>query len=129
MARCQGIKRDGGRCTASVPEGDTWCWNHHPAHEAARKRNASKAGKSRASREMANIKSLLSDLTERVLQGELPTSVVAVANQVANTRLRALELERKIKETEELEERIERLEAKIQAKPKVMKGVGRWQQR
>jgi len=78
---------------------------------------------------MANIKSLLSDLTERVLQGELPTSVVAVANQVANTRLRALELERKIKETEELEERIERLEAKIQAKPKVMKGVGRWQQR
>jgi hypothetical protein len=33
-----------------------------------------------------------------------------VANQLINTRLRAVEQERKIKETEELEERIEALE-------------------
>jgi len=33
-----------------------------------------------------------------------------VANQLINTRLRAIELERKIKETDELEARIEALE-------------------
>jgi hypothetical protein len=33
-----------------------------------------------------------------------------VANQLINTRLRAIELERKIKETEELEARLEALE-------------------
>ena len=40
----------------------------------------------------------------------LETGRAAVANQLINTRLRAVELERKIKETEELEARIEELE-------------------
>jgi len=34
-----------------------------------------------------------------------------VVNQILNTRARLIELERKLKETEELEERIEALEA------------------
>jgi hypothetical protein len=34
-----------------------------------------------------------------------------VANQLINTRLRAIEVERKIRETEDLEERIAALEA------------------
>jgi hypothetical protein len=38
------------------------------------------------------------------------TNVAAVANQLINTRLRAVELGRRIKETEELEARIEALE-------------------
>jgi hypothetical protein len=40
----------------------------------------------------------------------LETGPAAVANQIINTRLRAVEQERRIKETEELEERIEALE-------------------
>jgi hypothetical protein len=124
MARCQGIKRDGGRCTASVPEGSQWCFNHDPAHAGERKRNAARAGKSRPNREILDIKVLLGDLTERVLEGDLPTSVAAVANQLINTRLRAIETERRVKETEELEERIERIEAKTNPK-----GANRWQRR
>jgi hypothetical protein len=124
MARCQGIKRDGGRCTASVPEGSQWCFNHDPAHAGERKRNAATAGKSRPNREILDIKVLLGDLTERVLEGDLPTSVAAVANQLINTRLRAIETERRVKETEELEERIERIEAKTNPK-----GANRWQRR
>jgi len=42
------------------------------------------------------------------------TNVAAVANQLINTRLRAVELERRIKETEELEERIVELEERYQ---------------
>ncbi len=53
---------------------------------------------------------LLSDLTDRVLAGELENGRAAVANQLINSRLRAIEVERKAKETEELEERLEALE-------------------
>jgi hypothetical protein len=55
-----------------------------------------------------------------VLAGELETGRAAVANQLVNTRLRAIEQERKSKETEELESRIEPLE-RVQER-----GTGRW---
>jgi hypothetical protein len=42
----------------------------------------------------------------------LETGPAAVANQLINTRLRAIEIGRKLKETEELEERISALERK-----------------
>jgi hypothetical protein len=71
---------------------------------------ASKAARSKPNRELPSIKALLEDLTERVLSGELATGQAAVANQLINTRLRAIETERKIKEAEELETRLEALE-------------------
>jgi len=71
---------------------------------------ASKAARSKPNRELPSIKALLEDLTERVLSGELATGQAAVANQLINTRLRAIEAERKIKETEELATRLEALE-------------------
>jgi hypothetical protein len=54
-----------------------------------------------------------------VLAGDLETGRAAVANQLINTRLRAVELERKIRETEELEARIEALE-------QLQEGGSRW---
>src|SRR5687767_14040545 len=114
MARCAGITAAGDRCKAeAMPEAE-WCWNHHPDYEQARRRRASKGGKrggrGRPQQETEAIKVLLEDLTERVLSGELPTGPAAVANQLVNTRLRAIEQERKNKESEELEARIEALE-------------------
>ena len=46
-----------------------------------------------------------------MLAGALETGRADVANQLINTRLRAIEVERKIKEADELEARIEALEA------------------
>jgi hypothetical protein len=46
------------------------------------------------------------------------TGVGAVVNQIINTRLRAIELERKFKETEKLEARVSALET--------TKGEQRW---
>jgi len=77
---------------------------------------ASRAARSKSNRELSSIKTLLEDLTERVLLGELPTGHAAVANQLVNTRLRAIEQERKIKETEELEERLEALEGVLKGR-------------
>jgi hypothetical protein len=91
-----------------------WCYSHHPDYAEERRRRASKAGKrggrGRPQHETEAIKTQLEDLTERVLTGDLETARAAVANQLINTRLRAIEQERKIKETEELEARIEALE-------------------
>jgi phage terminase Nu1 subunit (DNA packaging protein) len=56
------------------------------------------------------VKAQLQDLTRDVLAGDLETRRAAVANQLINTRLRAIEQERKNRETEDLEARIEALE-------------------
>ncbi len=117
MPRCVGSKPDGSPCERIVPGSQTHCYSHHPARAAERRRNASKGGKSggrgRGSGELAEIKALLSELLSRVIGGEgveaLETGRAAVANQLVNTRLRAVEVERKIRESDELEQRIEEL--------------------
>lgn len=118
MPRCARIKDSGERCKADAMPGAEWCYSHDPERAEERRRNASKGGKSggrgRGGNEIAEIKTLLSNLTDRVLGVEeaelLETGRAAVANQLVNTRLRAVEVERKIKETEELEARLEVLE-------------------
>ena len=129
MARCAGITAAGDRCKAEAMPEAGWCWNHHPDYEQARRRRASKGGRrggrDRPQHETEAIKVLLEDLTERVLAGELETGRAAVANQLINTRLRALEQERKNRETEDLEARIEALEAK-QPTMYPTKGARRW---
>ncbi len=61
----------------------------------------------RPTSELAEVKALLGKLTARVLgeEGTVPleTGPAAVANQLINTRLRAIELERKIRELDDLE--------------------------
>jgi hypothetical protein len=108
--QCTAFKRNTERCTLPVNGPQGLCWAHDPANAEKRRRGASRGGKARANRELPSIKARLEDLTERVLSGELPTGPAAVANQLLNTRLRAIELERKIKETDELEARLEALE-------------------
>jgi hypothetical protein len=108
--QCTAVKRNGDRCTlpANGPQG--LCWAHDPANAEKRRRGASRGGKAKANRELPFIKAQLEDLTEQVLSGALETGRAAIANQLINTRLRAIELERKIKETDELEARLEALE-------------------
>ena len=132
MSVCSGITAAGDRCKAQAMRNSEWCINHHPDQADLRRRRASKGGRrggrGRTQHETEAIKALLEDLTERVLAGDLETGPAAVANQLINTRLRAIEQERKIKETEELEARIEGLEAKASL-GQPMKGASRWQRR
>ena len=60
---------------------------------------------------LVDLHALLEDLTKRVIEGKLETSRGAVANQLIGTRIRFLEYERRLKEQEELEGRLEELEA------------------
>jgi hypothetical protein len=107
---CRATKRNGEPCTALATGSNGYCWAHDPANADKRRRMASKAGKSKPGRELKDVKALCEKLTERVLSGDLLPGPAAVANQLINTRLRAREQERKIKETEELEARVDALE-------------------
>lgn len=109
-ATCTATERDGSPCTLPVNGSQGLCWAHDPKNAERRRRGASRGGKAKASREIPAIKALLSDLTEQVLAGELPTGPAAVANQLINTRLRAIEIERKVREVEELAARMEAIE-------------------
>jgi|SRR5215212_10126650 len=110
MARCAAIKANGERCRLDATGKQDTCWAHSPENSEQRRKRASRGGRAKANRELPQIKTLLADLTEQVLSGELQTGRAAVANQLINTRLRAIEVERKIREQGEIEERIASLE-------------------
>jgi hypothetical protein len=109
MAVCSGIKRDGTRCTATVEPPQEYCWWHDPANAEKRRRAASRGGKG-GSREIRDLKRRISDVIDAVLEGSQDRGRAAVAIQGFNALRGTLELERKIKETDELEARIEELE-------------------
>ncbi len=102
------------RCTLPAKGPNGLCWAHDPANAQKRQRMASRAGRGKSGREIRDLKKQLEDLVEDVLGGRVETGRAAVANQIHNTRLRAAEQERKNRETDELLERIERLEQNLQ---------------
>ena len=113
MPRCAGKKGDGTPCERIVGSSQEYCYAHDPAFAEDRKRAASKAARSpatsRSSREIRQIKGRLEDLYGAVLEGSVTRQAAAVANQIANTQLRAIELERRVHEQDELEERLDEL--------------------
>src|ERR687893_1330095 len=110
MPQCQGIKRSGGRCAVVVGPGQSHCYQHDPAREGERKRNASRGGRTKGAGELPALKKQLRDLAADVLDGKTETGKAAVVNQILNTIIRAVEQERKNFETGELAERMEALE-------------------
>lgn len=125
MARCAGTKPDGGQCTAIVnPQQRSYCYWHDPARAGERRRNASRGGKAKSSREIADLKKQLEDLADDVRAGRMERGDAVVINQVLNTRARLIELGRKVKEQDEILQRIEALERKANHKG----GTTAWRQ-
>jgi hypothetical protein len=119
MAVCRATKANGEPCRAPATGPHGYCWAHDPANAEQRSRMASKAAKSKPSRELAGLKAQLQDLTKDVLAGEIETGRAAVANQLINTLIRAIEQERKMRELGELAERLEALEEVLRGRRKV----------
>jgi hypothetical protein len=118
---CTATKRDGSPCTVPSYGPEGLCWAHDPKNAERRRRGQSRGGKSKPSKELVGIKQRLSDLAEEVLEAKVDKGVAAVASQILNVYLRAIELERKVKEQEEILDRIEVLEQSAEAK-----GGSRW---
>jgi hypothetical protein len=118
MPRCAGEKGDGTPCERIVGSSQQYCYAHDPAFAEDRKRAASKAAKSparsRSTSEIREIKGRLKDLYSAVLEGRAERAAAAVANQIANTQLRAIELERRVHEQDALEERLDEFEGLLE---------------
>jgi hypothetical protein len=93
-------------------KGSRWCYNHDPATEAQRKRDAAKGGRTggrgrpSSASEVVELRQKLRQLAEDTLNGRIEVNVAAVVNQIYNTQLRALEQQRRNLETEELAEQV-----------------------
>ena len=120
--QCPSLKRNSDKCSGSVPEGKVHCWFHDPANSDKRRRAASRGGKGNRSKVSKDLHSLLEDLTERVVNGELEPYPASVAGQLVGVRLRLLDYERKLLETQELVPRLEELESLLAEK----KETQRW---
>jgi hypothetical protein len=113
-ARCAAITRAGGRCKLDATHG-SYCYQHAPETARERQRNASRGGKvggnGRAGvSELTSIKRDVRRVIDAALAGEVERGIAAVAFQGFNALLKAVETERKVRETDELIERLEALE-------------------
>jgi hypothetical protein len=114
MAVCSHLKPDGKGCKAQPLRGEQWCYVHHPdlaeKRKAASRRGGHRAGRGRPLAELGEVKRQLRDLAVDVMSGRADRANAAVAGQLLGTFLRAVSVEMKIKELEDLEERIAALE-------------------
>jgi hypothetical protein len=118
MSVCSGIKADGGRCKAQAIRGSAYCVGHDPEQAEARRRRASRGGRrggrGRPVAELGALRDENADIRCRLLEGELPPNVAAVAVQSINTDIRAVGATLKAREQEEIVERLSELETLLE---------------
>jgi hypothetical protein len=108
LATCSAIARSG------------LCYAHHPDHVESRRRAARRGGKrggrGRPVAEISELKRRFEELAEDVLDGKLDRGDAAVVGQLLNYAVRAVAVGLKAREQQELEERLEQLEALLDEK-------------
>jgi hypothetical protein len=117
--RCSAITRAGGRCRLEATYG-SYCYQHAPETASERQRNARRGGKAGGNgragvSELVGIKRDIRSTIDSVLAGRIERGTGAVIFQGFNTLLKAVETERRVRETDELLERIEALEEQTQS--------------
>ncbi len=114
MAKCSGITRTGTACKGIPRDGSQWCYVHHPDHAEERRRHGAKGGKrggrGRPQAELSDVKRRISGLVDDVLEGRKDRGDAAVAGQLLNTYIRAVGVELRVREQQEIVERLEELE-------------------
>lgn len=127
MAKCSGITQAGTACKGIPIDGYQWCYVHHPDRIEERRRHGSKGGRrggrGRPVAELGALRDENQDIRRRLLGGELLPGVASVAIQSLNVDIRAVATTLKAKEQEELETRLEELEAAVEAQNS---GRGSW---
>lgn len=113
-ARCTGIKRNGERCTATVEPPQRHCWWHDPANADKRRRAASRGGRAKAGQGVRDIKAEIRQLIADVKAGVLDRNDASVMVQAYRALKDYIELERRMKETDELAQRVDELLEKTQ---------------
>ncbi len=91
------------------------CWAHSPELKERRRRGQSRGGKSKASKDLADLKRLVMALAEDVLTGTVDRADAAVAGQLYNTAIRATSEGVRARESEEYEQRLRAIEERVSA--------------
>ena len=81
MRQCGARKRDGSPCSLPAQGADGLCWAHNPANADARRKGASRGGKSKPGSELAQLKRKLITLGDDVLAGKVDKGKASVAAQ------------------------------------------------
>lgn len=144
MNRCTASKRDGSPCTLPAQGSNGLCWAHDPANADARRKGASRGGRSKPGSELHMLKQKLITLGDDVLAGNAHRGNAAVAATCYGTAIKAVEAEVKVKELldsrlvetnlrvreqQELVGRLEELEQRISLEKSSVgsaNGGGRW---
>ncbi len=111
MRQCAGTKRDGSNCTATVEPPQTYCWWHDPKNSSARRRAASRGGRSRPSREVRTIKEEIKEAIGRLEREELDRNIARAMFTGYSVLLDYIKLERGVHLEEELTARLEALKS------------------
>ncbi len=107
--QCSRIKGNGERCQASATAANGLCWHHDPTNAERRRRMASRAGSSNGGGEIRDLKQEVRDLIADVKAGDQDRSDAAVMLQGYRVLKDLVELERRVKETDQLAAQIEEL--------------------
>ena len=107
--RCNAVKPNGERCTLPATGQHGLCWAHAPENAEKRRRTAARGGRGKANREIVRIKDELKALKDDVLKGSVDRNDAAVVVQVYRVLKDLIELERRVKETDQLAIEIEEL--------------------
>ena len=119
LAQCNRIKGNGERCKGTAMDSSGLCYAHSPGHAEERRQAASKGGKRGGrgrNKDLKDVKGWLLRLAADVEEGRLEAKSGAVVSQILNVFLRSVEVERRLRETEELEERLEALEGVLKGR-------------
>jgi len=118
LAACSAIARSGERCKGVAIDGSGLCYGHHPDHAGARRRAARKGGKrggrGRPVAEISELKQRFEELAEDVLDGKVDRADAAIVGQLWNYAVRSVAVGLKAREQQELEARLEQLEALLE---------------
>ncbi len=112
---CRSITQYGRPCQNPAQPGKTVCWSHDESNAEQRRRNARAGGvaaHSPATLEIGELKDELKALARDVKEGKVTPAIGTVLNQICNTIIRAVEQERKVRELDEVVERLDRLEGR-----------------
>ncbi len=131
MRQCSATKRDGSPCTLQAQGASGFCWAHDPANAAKRRQGQSRGGRSKPIADLSRLKAKLEALGDDVMSGKAQRANAAVAVTAfaaaikcveALVKVRELEESRlvetglKVREQEQLIERLEALEEALAEK-------------
>ena len=100
MRMCSATTKAGEPCRRPAQGHGDHCIGHDPAKSAERRRTASRGGRGRVNTETRAVKRLMDELTAKALADEVSPAVVHAVVALQNIKLRTIEVERRIEETD-----------------------------